>query len=295
MSLVKTLKLVCLILLCCSMNWLPALAAAPPPENPQQGAIGVGGTITSPPPKDAPTISTPSNGQSFNKLPITIAGLCSGSLLIEIFKNGVFAGSTNCANNSYSLQIDLFDGKNDLIARAYDALNQASPDSATVSVTFSQALPAGGTRVFLTTAYAKRGAQPGSNLTWPLTLSGGSAPYAISVDWGDQTPAELLSQKAAGDFTIDHIYAKAGSYNVTVRATDSNGTAAFLQLVGIGNGPVQQQTGSSTQNQVVVKENNNLLIPLVVALVATAISFWLGKKHSLSTIRDNVRSGRSPF
>ncbi len=108
-------------------------AAAPPAPNPQSGAVGVQGQIGGAPPSQAPTISVPTNGQRFSNTPITVSGICTKGLLVEIFNNGVFAGSVFCNNGSFSLQIDLFDGQNDLIARVYDALNQASPDSTTVN------------------------------------------------------------------------------------------------------------------------------------------------------------------
>jgi hypothetical protein len=261
----------------------------------QSNSQGVQGVIPTDAPKQGATIVVPSNGQVFHALPITVSGLCPSNLLVEIFKNNVFAGSTTCANGSYSLQIDLFDGQNDLVARVYDSLNQAGPDSNTVSVTFSQSLPGNGPRMFLTSAYAERGAQPGTSLTWPLTLSGGTGPYAISVDWGDQSQPELLSRKSAGDFNIDHVYAKAGTYKITVKATDANGQAAFLQLVGVGNGPIKQTAGSSNGNSIIVINNNRLLIPLIAALVVALLSFWLGKKHGLQTIKNNLAHGKKPF
>lgn len=251
----------------------------------QSGSQGVQGVIPTNPPTQGATIVVPSNGQSFHTLPITVSGLCPANLLVEIFKNNVFAGSTVCSNGSYSLLIDLFNGKNDLIARVYDALNQAGPDSNTVSVDFSQDLQGSGPRVFLTSAYAERGAAPGSTLTWPLSLSGGTAPYAVSIDWGDQTQPELLSRKTAGDFTIDHIYAKAGTYKITVKVTDANNQSAFLQLVGIGNGPTQQAAGATNGNSIIVVKNNKLILPLVAALIAALLSFWLGKKHGMQSLK----------
>ena len=97
--------------------------------NPRQSSsVGIDGTVRGDPPKNPATISTPGNGQTFAVQPIKVSGLCTTGLLVKIFKNGVFAGSAQCISGSYSLIIDLFDGKNDLIARVYDALDQAGPD-----------------------------------------------------------------------------------------------------------------------------------------------------------------------
>src|SRR5438046_2780024 len=83
------------------------------------GSLGVEGTISSNPPTQAPVITTPASRQTFNTIPITVAGLCQSNLLIEIFKNGVFSGSTQCQSGSFSLTVDLFSGRNGLIARTY--------------------------------------------------------------------------------------------------------------------------------------------------------------------------------
>jgi hypothetical protein len=257
------------------------------------GAVGVEGTVQSNPPTRAPTISVPSNGQSFTNLPITVSGLCTKGLLVEIFKNEVFAGSTQCTSGSYSLQIDLFEGQNNLIARLYDALNQASPDSNIVVVTFRSNIASNGPRVSLTTSFAKRGANPGDPLTWPLTLSGGTAPYALTIDWGDKSAPDLISRATAGDFTIDHTYLQSGLYNITIKVSDVNGSVAFLQVVGVGNGPIQQTAGTSSNNG----QTQRVILwwPFLLTIILVIIAFWSGKQHQLEVIRDRLRRGERPF
>jgi hypothetical protein len=262
----------------------------------ESGAVGVEATIPSAPPSTAPTITTPASGQVFTTLPITVAGICQNDLLVEIFKNGVFSGSVTCNNNSYSLQIDLFSGRNDLVARQYDALNQASPDSNTVRVTFNDSLPQGTPRVTLTTAYAKRGAAPGDELTWPITVSGGTPPFALSVDWGDKSAPQLISRDTAGDILIKHIYSQSGVYNIIVKATDSQGSAAFLQLTGIGNGPIQQTTATSKPSNTTTTNLSRVLLVATIILIPLLLSaFWLGRKHQLQIIRSRIRRGERPF
>ncbi len=258
------------------------------------GAVGVEGTIPSAAPTQAPSITTPVNGQVFTTLPITVAGLCQTDLLVEVFKNDVFSGSVQCVGGSYSLQIDLFSGRNDLVARQFDALNQASPDSNIVTVTFNDSLPGAGPRISLTTAYAKRGAAPGDTLSWPITISGGTPPFAISVDWGDKSAQDLISRDAAGDVLLEHIYNQSGIYNITIKASDSKGQVAFLQVVGIGNGPIQQTTTTRPSTQTTTS-SRILLISLAVAIPLLLSSFWLGKKHQLQVIRARIRRGERPF
>lgn len=261
----------------------------------QSGSTGLSGTVPGPPPSQAATIDIPRNGQSFNTIPITVSGFCPANTLIEIYKNNVFAGSAQCQGTSYTLQIDLFDGRNDLVAKDFDSLNQQGPDSNTVTVNFSSGIAIPGNRITLTTDFAKRGADPGTILTWPITLSGGTGPYAFSIDWGDKSAPDLLSQPAPGNLTLQHTYAQAGVYKVTVKATDVNGNSAFLQLVAIANGPVQQ-TGTNSKNSIITTQQTKVLLwPIIVLFVLLLSSFWLGRRHQLEAIKNRLAKGEQPF
>lgn len=242
-------------------------------------SVGLEGTITKAPPSQPALITVPSNGQSFNQSPISIAGICPTDTLVKIFKNNVFTGSANCANGSFSLSIDLFSGSNELVARVYDDLDQAGPDSSTVAVTFNDpGFGSNRSRVTLTTNFAKRGANPNEKLTWPIILSGGIAPYALSIDWGDGSN-ELISKTSAEQFDISHIYKQAGSYNLIIKATDSNGASAFLQVVAIANGLASQDNGASeTDTQI---KYVYLWWPMIIAGIFVIISYWLGRRAKL--------------
>ncbi len=250
-------------------------------ENPQSGSIGLEGKIPSDPPSVGATITFPTNGQVFTEIPITVTGICPNGLLVKLFKNNVFSGSAQCTNGNFSIVTDLFSGQNDLIARVYDSLDQAGPDSNTVTVFFNEPQAQGGQRVSLTSNYAKRGVNPGETLTWPLILSGGSGPYAISVDWGDNKPPDLISLSFPGNFTVSHIYDAAGIYNIVVKASDSTGGAAFLQLVGVANGPVSQTEAESDIGQIIriIRWPTLLTIPLIL------LSFWLGRRYERARLR----------
>lgn len=268
-------------------------------ENPQNGGIGMQGTISAPPPSQAPTISSPNNGAVFTNLPVTVSGLCPSNLLVKMFKNNVFSGSVVCNNGSYSIQIDLFSSRNDLVARAYDDLDQASPDSNTVSVVFndSTARPDVSARVSLTTNYARRGANPKEVLSWPVIISGGTSPYAVSVDWGDGTTADVYTQTTAGEFIIRHTYEQAGVYRALIKASDKNGMIAYLQLTAIGNGDTSQQAvaGATADKSSGTGKTVVLWQPAAIALPMIIITFWLGKKYELKKIKGRLMRGEHPF
>lgn len=271
-------------------------AAAPQPENPQTGAVGLQGVISSAPPTQGATITIPGNGQTFTNIPITVGGLCPTGLLVKLFKNNVFAGSVNCANGSFSLQIDLFSGANELVAKVFDDLDQPGPDSNKVTVTYNDNRPGAGSRVTLSSIFAKRGANPSETLTWPIQLAGGRGPYAISVDWGDGKAPDLKSLQFPGNFNIEHVYDNTGTYTVIIKATDADGVTAYLQLVGVGNGAAGQgnQTGNNVQPTLTPKtkiiwEPAALAIPLLIS------SFWLGKRYEMRILRKRIERGDNPF
>lgn len=265
----------------------------------EQGAVGLEGRISAPAPTVPATISIPRSGQAFTTLPVTVSGICPNGLLIKLFKNNVFAGSVQCNNGSYSMIIDLFDGQNDLVARVYDALDQAGPDSNVVTVSFNSSKPNFSGRVSLTSTIAKKGSNPGEVLTWPITVSDGDSPYALSVDWGDGKTPDLLSQAFPGTFNIQHVYDSPGVYNIIIKATDKNGGVAYLQLVGVANGPLGQEDAAAktdgTDDAAPTTRTIILWQPAAVMVLFVMLAFWLGKRHELHTLKKKIERGDRPF
>jgi hypothetical protein len=148
--------------------------AATPYNGPEAGSVGLTGTMPAAPPKIGATITKPVNGQHFGTTPITVSGSCPADTLVEVYKNDIFAGSTPCeSNGTYSLQIDLLFGQNNLKAKVYDVLNQAGPDSNTVSVFYDVAFPVAapssffdfsGAQLILNTDASFRGSFPNQTL-----------------------------------------------------------------------------------------------------------------------------------
>ena len=255
-----------------------ALGAA---ENPQSGSIGLSGTVPGPAPKLAATIDVPTEGQRFTVIPIDVRGKCTPDLIVEIFKNDIFAGSTVCqSNGTYSLKIDLFNGRNILVARIVDALGQFGPDSAPVTVIFDESASLGQVatgsdiQLFLRTdAPITRGIHPSSSLEWPVEVIGGAKPYAISWDWGDDSVADLISRNEPGRFDGKHTYVNPGTYQVIVRATDSAGRRAYLSLVAVVDGQLQ-----AVATKPIFGGRLAFAWPLLILALLMVLSFWLGEK-----------------
>lgn len=279
------------------LTTLPTGAITPIPDpDPIPGSYGLEATKPKPPPTENATITLPSGGASFSDSPIEVSGVCPDGLLVQIYNNDVMVGAVMCEDGSFSLQVSLFAGENNLTAIVYDLLDQPGPTSSAVSVTYNDTnLSAFGQLVTLTSAFGRRATPQGSNLVWPLQLSGGTGPYAFSIDWGDGSEPQLVSQGLAGNLNINHVYKNAGIYNVNIQVSDTNGVSAFLQVVAVASGQASAPEGSSNQQAETEPKPTVLWWPLIVLLVLLPTSFWLGKRSQVITIRNQMLKERDAY
>lgn len=264
-----------------------------PTPDPKPGSYGIGATKTQEAPTQGATITTPGSGASYTESPITVSGICPAGLIVQIYNNGVMVGSVMCENGSFSLQVGLFAGINELTATVFDDLEQAGPASNVVTVNYTNAqFSAFGQLVTLTSSYGRRSAAANANLGWPLQLSGGSGPYAFSIDWGDGGAAELKSEALAGVINIQHTYKRAGIYRVNVRVVDANGVSAFLQVIAVSSGEVAaaaaEEEKSGTRTVV-------LWIPAAIAFGLLLPVFWLGRRSQIVSLRNRMLKERDSF
>lgn len=271
-----------------------ALDAIPMPD-PKPGSYGLEATKKQAPPTQGATITTPGGG-STSTSPVTVSGICPTGLLVQVYNNGVMVGAVMCAGGSFSLQVSLFAGTNELSAIVYDDLGQAGPVSNIVSLTYNATnFTAFGSLVTLTSSYGRRSAPAGDVLTWPLQLTGGSGPYAFSIDWGDGSKPELKSQALAGVVNIAHTYKKAGIYTVNITVTDVNGVSAFLQLVAVSSGQVdgsQQQQAKDQPRVQTVEKPTIMWVPTALGLALLLPSYWLGRRSQMVSIRHKMLKER---
>jgi len=275
-----------------------AITQIPDPE-PKPGSFGLAASKTQAPPTQGATISTPGSGAGFTNSPITVAGICPNGLLVQLYDNGVMVGSSICNGGSFSMQVSLFAGDNELTVTVFDDLGQAGPTSAPITVTYTDThFSAFGSLVTLTSSYGRRSAPAGTSLTWPLQLSGGSGPYAFSIDWGDGSKPQLKSQAFTGVVPIDHPYKKAGIYTVSVTATDTNGVSAFLQVVAVSSGKVDSTTGTvggDASGAAKVAPPQVLWVPTIIMFALFLPTFWLGRLSQMVSIRNKMLKERDTF
>ncbi|MDB5162699.1 MAG: Fibronectin type protein [Candidatus Saccharibacteria bacterium] len=281
----------CLLALFVLVRPTSAITPIPNPE-PKPGSFGLEATKTQDPPTQGATITTPGNGASFNTSPVTVNGICPTDLLVQVYNNNVMVGAVMCKGGSFSVQVSLFAGINELTAIVYDSLEQAGPGSNTITVNYTDTnFTAFGALITLTSSYGRRSAAAGSELSWPLQLSGGTGPYAFSIDWGDGSATELKSQSLAGLVAITHVYKKAGIYQANIKVTDVNGVSAFLQVIAVANGKVDTTPAApDTSNGGEVTKI--LWIPAAVSLVLLPAAYWLGRRSQIVSLRNKMLKER---
>lgn len=275
--------------------------------------ILVSAQVHAPAVTDPAVITTPKNGQHFKNIPISVSGTCPANAgYVEIFRNNVLSGSALCdINGNFQLSVSLYSGRNDLVAHVFNITDDEGPVSSVVTVFYDAPNPpphnnppsspsssGGGNAatpapLVLTTPFLYKGYYIGQKVDWPLRLSGGIAPYALSVDWGDGQN-DVISRGAAGDFKIGHIYSAAGnyknSYTIKVNAADGGGQKAFLQFFVI----VTSQTIAGPTGNIFSKPPPSLpgshswlwmAWPAYLLVLVMFLSYWLGEREELIILR----------
>lgn len=266
-----------------------AMAESP---GPQSGSIGLTGVVEGKPPTVAAHIDVPINNSHFQTTPVTVTGTCPENTLVELFKNDIFAGSVPCSVvGTFEVDIDLLIGQNTVIARVYDALNQPGPDSNAVILHYDALPPQsspltslnfGGSQMILSTDAVFRGSFPEKEMSIPLNIIGGTPPYAVNVQWGDSNN-HVIPRNDNLPFKTSHTYTRAGTYQISLQATDAAGQVAFLTVASIVNGqPSTESVGtlsSSTTNHLLV------LWPLYTSVIGIVLAFWLGQRRQQSLLK----------
>lgn len=271
------------------------------PTDPVTANYSTYAVVPAPVPRTAPVINSPGQGAVFTTAdPVTVSGSCPDEMLIKVFKNDVLAGAVFCEGGQFSVDIDVFLGSNALVARPYNANNIAGPDSGIVTVRRDVGGQAGSpnpataaNQFFITSDVQYKGISTGQKLTWPLIISGGQAPYAVSISWGDGD-TDLISRSQAGPFEASHTYEKGGdgpqnSYDITVLATDGAGTKSFIHLVTIVSGNEPTLAGSIKAGY---NWSNTLRIAwqLIILAIVIIISFWLGERREAFLLKRKLGS-----
>jgi hypothetical protein len=278
------------------------------------------------PPTVGADITYPTTDTTTKSPQIQVTGTCPSNLLVAIYNNGVFAGSSVCTNNgSYATVVQLIVGLNILQAQDYDGLNQPGPATSQIRITREQdstpitsvnpetppiatspadiapnpnpiaTPPAPQPTVnpcfdtsktdslnpvdpTIIANCIKRSVFTGDTITIPLRVTGGTAPYALSIDWGDGL-TDLKTVLDSNYHNYEHTYKTAGIIGVSFKTTDAKGVTSFLQTVVQVNGVTTPGVTTSPFNKIATGLSSvwtEAPVPLYVAAVTLVVGFWVG-------------------
>lgn len=267
--------------------------------------------VFAPAPTQPAHINSPAGGSELTANPVNVSGSCQSAdpqHIVKIFSNDQFVGSTLCTNGgTFSVEVDLFSGQNTLIARTFTFQDVEGPPSAPVTITFkpSEVTPPVAERPSGTDSRPGRGSGAGNEqkpfrivsksqnasfvrgkpFKLTFVIEGGSAPYALSVAWGEGK-RELLSINEAKEITLTHIYKNNGQYNIHIEAVDQMQRRATLRL-GATDGISLANVASTISRSRLLHVDLPLLIVYSAACGAVA-SFWIGERWQLHKLAKKV-------
>lgn len=288
-------------------------------------SVLISAVVEAPPVTGAAVITSPADGQHFTSVPITVAGTCpsdgSGGY-VKVYRNNVFSGAAICdSSNQFTLDTDLFAGANTISVQIYNVTDEPGPASTPVTVyydvpatpgnsnppTNSSSSGSGGSStvpsaapLVVSSQFRYQGYYVNQIVSWDLTITGGSPPYAINVDFGDGS-STVISRSSAGDFTVQHKYKKPGTmknhtYTISVSAADSASDQSSLQLFVLINSPNVNPAAASIIGATCDTKGwdyNSLtcyirthgilkfLWPAYGILMLMGLSYWLGEREEL--------------
>ena len=275
-------------------------------------------TANGPLPPAAAVILVPETGDRFSAIPILVSGTCPAPYFVKLFRNQVFSGSVQCASNgTFQLYSDLFEGKNELEARIYNAADQEGPRSNIVTVHYDipvpvtpPAEPGGGTQTpatpstpgdlpagrqpsglskpfFVTTDVFFKAIYEDEEVEWRFDIVGGEQPFDVTVAWGDGSTSTIRDLRD-DTFTVGHVYPRGPNvrdyYPVAVRVIDKDGREATLQVFTILNSHLTPGVGTGSSDD---QQRDGLLWrillswPVYAVTILMAVSFWLGERRGL--------------
>lgn len=279
----------------------------------QSGDIDVSAVVPGAAPTTAPTIGRPANNATFSEKNIEVTGGCTSGLIVKVFSNGIFVGSTVCqGDNTYSLRVDLFVDRNELVARQYDLLNQPGPNSEVVVVFYlpQQPLPdLPGETPMPESPNADNGNGNGGAGDTPGTSPRADqtpdtvAEFQLVIDYDYTSQAAFVGQPfslpihfiggtppytitidwgdgsvnhfvrhSTEDFLAEYTYTRPGLITITITITDSTGQVSRLQFVTLIHGNLDKVVNDSFLGTGVIPQN---LTPTAVAM-ALGITFAIG-------------------
>ncbi len=228
----------------------------------------VSAKISAPLPTTPATIDNIADNTQVTEANLTITGTCetlSPAIIVAIYRSGSPIGSTTCQpDGTFTVDVSLAPGENDLTARSVNITNDFGPDSTTIHVTYTPpAAPIPITPTAATPEDTPSPAEPptpsevtppdpelklsgllirserafitfgpGKPAVWNGSFAGGIPPYKVVIDWGDGT-TETKNNLMPTPQEFSHTYQKMQTHYITFTVTDAAGQQSEYHFAAV--------------------------------------------------------------
>jgi hypothetical protein len=259
----------------------------------------VNAKVSAPIPTQAAVITTPTTNTTSSESTAVVSGTCEAmtpNIFVIIERNNTAIGSAPCEGGSFNLNVTLLSGLNSLVPRSVNITDDYGPNGSAVNITYnppSNSSPtpsspttntedepddAQGIGLFIESAQKSIVFTPKKRFSLNVTISGGVAPYELSVQWGDDDEDTLLL-KDSTEQTLFHEYPNTSNRVVRLQATDKAGQVAVLELAAISLQPAPALSLDALANgsgaaALIDTKSKAMLALSAVAVLVTGV--WIG-------------------
>ncbi len=233
-------------------------------------------TAEGPVPNQPAVIVQPSDGSKISKSAVDLHGTCQPGFLVKITRGSQLGGTLICNSyGSFVITTALNLGTNIISARSYNLANQPGPQSPPITLTVPAATStlASNIPVSLRVDQMYSSAFVNKPAAWNLAVGGGSAPYALSIDWSDGNP-QVVSLASSGTIQLIHKYSQRGRYPISISITDSLGQTSYLRLINL----ITPEPLAAAQPADHISGSLSIAWPLYLLGIIIFLSFWLGER-----------------
>jgi hypothetical protein len=279
-------------------------------------SVTVTATVNGHAPTVGAIITSPADQTKTNVQQQDVSGTCPTGTYVAVYHQGTSAGSTTCTDTgTFTVTVQLSPGVNMLQAQDYDINNQPGPTTDPISVEYipppqptapvqpsvtidktiiplavpkpvdnpcfndpQQQTPLKN-QVSLTVSCMTKDVYIGQPVYVPVSINGGSPPYALTIDWGDDSADDLHSFSSPGNYIVDHVFRTPQIKKLSLRVADANGTTYAIQTVVQVNGSSTTTNNTSPVTQLADTTKSSWLdstIPIYGGLAILVFGFWIG-------------------
>jgi hypothetical protein len=265
--------------------------------------FSVSAVVPVPVPYASAVISTPADDSSVQSSDVLVAGNCpivSPAVTVVVIMDGTVAGSALCSSsNNFALPLHLALGNHTLATQTYTVTGGQGPESPAVTVTYqpntisaethrNETTKSASATTTKNTAPALIPTDPfnlvGADNTadWNGRINGGTAPYRITVDWGDGNRNTYTTTDAQLHYI--HQYHTSESHNITLAVADGSNQFAQMHYAAVNYFAVMNTPAALLSTTAASGNPNARILAGLYGLYITALAgsaiIWIEAKHA---------------